>query len=81
MVLGEATVSKPADYVTISGQVHGEGRNQQAALKALSYKRDEIEDTLSRLAGAKAVKFETSEIRFAIVRPAACRDDNGYRSR
>ena len=78
-VLGRGTVTKPAEWASITGVVRAQGKDQQTALRLMSAKQDAISSGLAELAGAKAVKVEAAELRFAPVLPPGCRaDDDSY---
>ena len=75
-VMGRGTVTKPAEWASITGVVRAQGKDQQTALRLMSAKQDAISSGLAELAGAKAVKIEASELRFAPILPPGCRGDD-----
>jgi len=74
-VMAIGTAEKAADWASIAGVVRAEAKDQQTALKLMSAKKDAIADSLARLADAKSITIETSQLAFQFVLPAACRGD------
>ena len=74
-VMGIGTAEQPADWASIAGVVRAQAKDQQAALKLISAKKDAIAESIARLAGAKSITVETSQLAFQLVLPAACRGD------
>ena len=77
VVLGYGTVERPADWAAISFQVRGEGATSVEALRSLQTQRQVLEDSLGRLAGARAIKIEALGLKVVPVRGAGC-ESNPY---
>src|SRR4051812_17782062 len=78
VVSGEATAERPAEWVVLSLEVHGEGKTEVEALKAMTLMRARIENELPRLKDIGAVRIETSELKVQQVRSKACGDGEPY---
>ena len=76
MATGQAET--PAEFVTVTSKIRGEGKTQVEALKAMAAQRERIESGLSALAGATSVSLSASDIVFYEVRPDGCAGDPGY---
>ena len=75
-VMGHATVTKPAEWASITGVVRAEAKDQQTALRSMSAKQDTISDGLRRLAGAKGLSVEAADLSFAPILPPGCKNDD-----
>ena len=73
VVMGRASVTKPAEWAAITGMVRAQAKDQQTALKLMSDKQDAIVSGLERLAGARGVKIDTGDIDLVQVLPDGCR--------
>ena len=76
IVIGMGTASRPADFARLGFALRGEGKTPTDALKALAMSREQVENGLFSLAGAKISEPEANNINVEEVRPPACsRDD------
>ena len=81
VVLGSATVERPADWVSLSMTVRGEGLDQVEAQKTLSASGDLIQSNISKLPGLAGVRFTADDIRITEIRGPDCRRQGDYSER
>lgn len=74
-LVGIGHVERTAQWAAITFQVRGEGATSVEAVRALETTRRALEDGLGRLAGARSIKIEASELKIAPVRGAECEAD------
>ena len=68
VVVGSATVTRPAEWVTLSMTVRGEGATQVAAIKALEATRARIEANIRRMPGIDGLTFTADSLSVQDVR-------------
>ena len=76
-VMGRASITKPAEWAAITGEIRVQAKDQQTALQLLSAKQDAITAGLERLAGARNVKIDTGDIHFISILPEGCHARDG----
>lgn len=73
IVSGQATVTRPAEWVTLSMTVRGEGATQVEAMKALEATRASIEANIKRMAGLTGLTFTADSLVVQDIRESSCR--------
>ena len=71
-VMAMGAAERPADWASIEGVVRAQAKDQQTALRLMSIKKDAIVEGLARLADAKSVTIDTSNLAFQFLLSAGC---------
>ena len=81
VVRGEATIEAPADWVTLSWRVRGEGRTKVEAMQAMTAIQERVKSGLASLPGMKRLTAESNDLSVNEVRGEKCDNDGDYDNR
>ncbi len=74
VVRGVAVVETPAEWVDLQWQIHGEGRTQVDALKAMKAGHERLRAAMAGLRGLTKLEAETGKLEVQEVRGDDCKD-------